>query len=176
MKKIPFVLLMILCCSLPSCSNDDDVTTTDPTIVFTNGTVEVNTFTRSFMQNTLPSYELDYYDSVHEKQKKLRAFELKDVLSLAYDIDLETLGDATFTFKALDGFQDSATNLQVNESGGYIAFEDLDVEGIDNWELVATENNNNPAPFYVVWINTEQTPADGYPWPYQLFSVELSIQ
>ncbi len=171
MKNIHLVVLPLLFL-FTSCSEDAEAPTNNPTLIFNRADVKVNELSRDQMFNALMSYEIGYYDTVFEKPKNLRAFKLRDVLELGYATNLDTIENSTFTFLALDGFQDSATSVQANEPGGYIAFEDLDVEGSDNWEPVATENNNDPAPFYVVWINEDQTPEDGYPWPYQLYAID----
>lgn len=158
--------------TLTACSsnNDDD----SPTISFRVSGSEVKVLSRNDLKNELTSHAISYYDTVHHKTKNMQAFVLKEVLELGYSIDVESKPYAQFMFMALDGFQDSATGAQAAEAGGYIAFEDLDVEGSENWELVASENDNNPAPFYVVWTGTGQVPVNSYPWPYQLFAVNLT--
>ncbi|NAS12215.1 hypothetical protein [Poritiphilus flavus] len=171
-KSVPFISILLIFIFV-ACSNDEEkVPESDPSIVFSMGSVEINEISRGFMLSVLASHKISYYDTVYEKPKNLVAFKLRDVLELGYEINLDTIRNSTFTFLALDGFQDSASSHQANEPGGYIAFEDLDVEGLENWEPVAIENNNNPAPFYVVWINEGQTPEDGYPWPYQLYAID----
>ena len=173
MKNVHIVLISLFLL-FTSCTDDDEALTSsgNPTLIFNLANVKVNELSRDQMFDTLTSHEIGYYDTVFEKPKNLRAFKLRDVLELGYAINLDTIRNSSFTFLALDGFRDSATGIQANEPGGYIAFEDLDVEGLDNWEPVATENNNDPAPFYVVWINENQTPEDGYPWPYQLYAID----
>lgn len=172
MKNIVYILLLGLI-TLGACSsgNDDD---DSPTITFTVSGSEVNVLSRNNLQDELTSYAISYYDTVHQKNKNMRAFVLSEVLELGFSIELETKPNATITFSALDGFQDSASGDQALEAGGYIAFEDLDVDGTENWELVARENNNNPAPFYVVWTGTNQVPDNSYPWPYQLELINLT--
>ncbi len=169
MKNRLFILLLAVI-ALGACSsnNDDD---NSPTISFRVDGNEVNILTRNELQDALDSFAITYYDTVYEKEKNLRAFLLSEVLELGFSTQLQNNPNATYTFMALDGFQDSATSDQAAETGGYIAFEDLDVDGIENWEPVATENNNDPAPFYVVWTGSQQVPDNSYPWPYQLFAI-----
>ncbi len=160
------LLITIACDS----DNDED---NSPTITFRVDGEQVKVLSRAQMQDALQAFSITYYDTVHEKTKNMRAFLLSDVLELGFEMQLENLANSTVNFIALDGFEDSATGVQANEEGGYVAFEDLDVEGIENWEPVALENNNDPAPFYVVWTNPEQVPDNEYPWPYQLFAIDL---
>lgn len=168
--KNTFYILLLAVITLGACSSNNDEDNS-PTISFRVDGDEVNILTRTELQDALDSFAITYYDTVYEKEKNLRAFLLSDVLELGFSMQLQNNPNATFTFMALDGFEDSATSDQAAEAGGYVAFEDLDVSGIENWEPVATENNNDPAPFYVVWTESHQVPDNFYPWPYQLFAV-----
>jgi len=171
MKYIRLILVAVLLISIgcDSDSNEDN----SPTITFRVNGEQFKVLTRSEMQDQLEVFSITYYDTVYEKTKNLRAFELRELLELGFEIELANHANSTFNFLALDGFEDSATGLQAIEQGGHVAFEDLDVDGSENWEPVATENNNDPAPFYVVWTNPEQVPDNSYPWPYQLFAIDL---
>lgn len=170
MRKIIYIVLLGLI-TLTACSsgNDDD----SPIISFLVSGSEVNSLSRNDLKAELTSHAISYYDTVHHKTKNMQAFLLKEVLEFGFSTDLSTKPNATLTFVALDGFQDTANGSQAVETGGYVAFEDLDIEGSENWELVATENNNNPAPFYVVWTGSDQVPVNSYPWPYKLFAINL---
>ncbi|MBO6522879.1 MAG: hypothetical protein JJ971_03565 [Balneolaceae bacterium] len=171
MKNTCYILLFAVI-TLGACSSnsEDD---NSPTISFRVDGDEVNILTRTELRDALDSFVIAYYDTVYEKEKNLRAFLLRDVLELGFSMQLQNNQNAIFTFMALDGFEDSATSDQAAETGGYIAFEDLDVDGTENWEPVVTENNNDPAPFYVVWTGSHQVPDNSYPWPYQLFAINM---
>ena len=177
-----FLLVLTLVGIVSSCTDDKEETAQtapyNPSITFHLDSVTTLVLNRSSLKSDLVSSTIDIYDFVHEKHKNYRAFALEDVLIRGFGQTAYTqagVNQQKFKFSALDGFSDTATAAQVLAQGGFVAFEDLDVSGEDNWELVATENNNNPAPYYIVWSDsTSQNPrANNFPWPYQL--AEISI-
>jgi hypothetical protein len=172
---LAFVFLFI------ACDKDEDnelPTEADPAIAFSINGTSVNSLSRSELISQLSTDTINLYDWVHGKRKDYRAFALEDVLETAFGSTayLQAIfEDKKFVFSALDGFTDTATVAQIFTQTGYIALEDLNVNGINNWELVAQENNNNPYPFYVVWSDsaTQNSTLDGYPWPYQLSNIDI---
>ncbi len=176
--KCHSILLSIVIVVFTACSKDeeeDKPSLPDPTLAFLmNGNV-VNTLSLSGLKSNLDEEDISIFDHVHQKNKNYRAFPLDDVLEYAYGSLLDSAEDKDFLFKALDGYQVTASYDTATEDGGYLAFEDLDVSGSTNWEPVARENNNDPAPYYIVWSGSGQNPTtDGYPWPYQLSQIDLT--
>ncbi len=170
------LILLSIIALLFSCSKDEDdrPVLPDPALTFAFNGNQVDVIKRSALRSDLSSEDINLFDPVHQKNKSYRALPLKDVLIYAYGQRLDTTQQYTFIFTALDGFTDTASYGMAMESGGYIAIEDLDVSGTDNWEPVARENNNDPYPFYVVWKGPDQSPTtDNYPWPYQLSVIDL---
>lgn len=170
MKKV-FVILTVFIV-LISCSKDDGASY-NPML-----TVQIDGQTKGMhgliqLKANLTAQTISIFDPVHGKQKNYRAFRLEDVLFYVFETNfLPTNG--TIHFSALDGFMVSASVNRATENGGFLAFEDLDVAGEANWEGVAPENNNDPAPFYIVWSGQNQNPTtNGYPWPYQLETINL---
>lgn len=170
MKKY-LVLVLLLPLVFLSCSGDDD---NSPAIKFITSGGVVEELSRNELLDIIPTFEISYYDTVYRKNKNLRAFSLRDVLVAGFGDHLETADGTLFRFHALDGYQVEANRALSFQAGGYVAFEDLDVDGLENWEPVATENNNDPAPYYVFWNGASQVPAQGYPWPYQLHTIVLT--
>ncbi|MDE2142703.1 MAG: cytochrome c, partial [Elusimicrobia bacterium] len=72
---------------------------------------------------------------------------------------------------ALDGYRSHAKTQVLSEDGGMVAFADADVP---LWEEMPKEKIK-PGPFYLVWTGSDQTPAKGYPWPWQILSVKSAI-
>lgn len=162
-------------------SCDDKTTTaptTNPSITFHLDSVTTNVISRSDFSSQLTSENINIYDFVHGKRKNYKAYPLEEVLKYGFgdtQYALAIFKDSEFLFSALDGFSDTATVSQILTLTGYLAVEDLDVSGTDNWELVANENNNDPAPFYIVWSDsTSQNPTtNNYPWPYELAEIKI---
>jgi hypothetical protein len=171
MIKKGIIVLMLTVFAI-SCSKDDAVPH-NPTLTIQVDGQNKGMFNLSQLKANLTAQSISIFDPVHGKQKNYRAFPLADALFYLFESNfLPTNG--TVQFSALDGFMASASVNRATEIGGFLAFEDLDVAGEANWEGVAPENNNDPAPFYIVWSGQNQNPTtDGYPWPYQLETINL---
>lgn len=166
------IVLIILAVFAVACSKDDTVTH-NPTLTVQIDGQNKGVHSLSQMKANLTAQSISIFDPVHGKQKNYRAFPLADALQYFYETPFLP-ANGTVHFSALDGFMVSASTAMAAENGGFLAFEDLDVAGEANWEGVAPENNNDPAPFYIVWSGQNQNPTtDGYPWPYQLETINL---
>lgn len=170
MKKI--VILILAMMIVAACSKEE-TSSYNPSLIIQIDGQQKGTQSLNELKANLIAQNISIFDPVHGKQKNYRAFRLEDVLFFVYETNfLPTNG--TVHFSALDGFMVSASVNMATENGGFLAFEDLDVAGEANWEGVAPENNNDPAPFYIVWSGPNQNPTtDGYPWPYQLETINL---
>lgn len=170
-KKV--ILLVVVLVGITACSKDETVAH-NPTLTIQIDGQNKGVHTLNQLKANLTAQSISIFDPVHGKQKNYRAFPLAAALQYFYETPfLPTSG--TVHFSALDGFMVSATVTMATENGGFLAFEDLDVAGEANWEAVAPENNNDPAPFYIVWSGQNQNPTtDGYPWPYQLEKINLA--
>ena len=110
-------------------------------------------------------------DPFYGKRKRYRAVPIKDLLADAYGPAWIEDGVGEFFFEALDGYRSHAPVPILAADGGMLAFADEDAPG---WEEMPKEKSR-PGPFYLVWIGAEQTPSNGYPWPWQILSMRSAI-
>jgi mono/diheme cytochrome c family protein len=130
----------------------------------------VASFDLSELSGRLNARDLSLFDPEYGKQKHYLGFALGDVLRLGLGPDWAKDVQADVVFQALDGYRAVSPVSKVVEDGGFLVFRDLDFEG---WEPVG-RMRANPAPFYLVWTGAEQTTQQGYPWPWQVASIELA--
>lgn len=121
------------------------------------------------LQRKLKIHDISLYDPHYAKQKRYAAFKIYDVLQLAFGNSLEEDAYSDVAFIALDGYKAIGQIDKLKEDGGFLAFSDLDVKA---WEPVGRKKAM-PGPFYLVWTGELQTTAYGYPWPWQVASIQL---
>lgn len=126
-------------------------------------------FTLDQLKTELKVHEITLSDPHYAKVKRFSAFRVQDVLQLAYGEQWKKPVYTDVTFTALDGYKAIGKLALLKQKGGYIAFDDLDIDG---WELIS-KKQVVAGPFYLVWKGAEQTTARGYPWPWQLASINL---
>lgn len=123
------------------------------------------------LENRLDTSTVRIKDPIYGKEKRYKAFVLKEVLDLAYG---EKWRDDKFTdisFYARDGYEAVAETSKLKQDGGYLVFRDLEYE---NWEPIG-ERKADPSPFYIVWKGNDQKTENGYPWPWQLEKINLIL-
>lgn len=123
------------------------------------------------LENKLDSQIVKINDPVYKKEKKYMAFPLSEVLNLAYDDEWKNNKYSDIAFSAADGYEAVSDISKLKESGGYLAFRDMDYE---KWEPIG-EKKADPSPFYIVWKGKDQLPESGYPWPWQLETINLIL-
>jgi mono/diheme cytochrome c family protein len=113
-------------------------------------------------------------DPYYKKKKSFLAFPLKQVLELGFGENAKKLAEEDLFFEALDGYVKPARGALAVEDGGYLAFADADRSpgGVPGWEPI-DRRGADPGPYYVVWASPGQTDAAGYPWPFELASIEI---
>ena len=143
----------------------------DPTLSFRSGDQTTLTVAAPDLRKRKNVRVIELQDPFYGKVKRYRAVPLKDLLTAAYGPTWIENGIGEFFFEALDGYRSHAKTSLLSEDGGMIAFEDMDAPG---WEEMPKEKTK-PGPFYLVWTGPEQTPAKGYPWPWQILNVKPAI-
>lgn len=129
----------------------------------------VKTLTLDALKTQLQSHEISINDPQYHKTKKYRAFALQDLLTLAYGDLWRSKDYSEIAFRAVDGYEAVSSLDKMQQAGGFLAYEDIDVPG---WDPVGREQAN-PGPFYLVWSGAEQTTQHAYPWPWQLASLNI---
>ncbi len=114
---------------------------------------------------------MKFFDPRYGKTKSYRCWPIKDVMAAAYGADWRKGPYTEAVLTALDGYASQEKGAKLDEEGGCLAFEDLDAGG-GAWEPVGRKQVS-PAPYYLVWTKAEQSTENGYPWPYQLVSIDL---
>ena len=132
---------------------------------------EIKTLNQLQLLDKLQIYEVSFFDPNYDKQKKYRAFNLHEILSFIYGDEWKSEKYTNFIFKAKDGYKSVSDINTVKNKGGYIVYKDLDFE---SWEPVGSKQQD-PGPYYLIWIEESQSPADGYPWPWQLETIQLAV-
>lgn len=120
-------------------------------------------------RDELNPHRVELFDPNYGKKKRYEAFALRDVLRMGFGDRWESPEYTDVAFGAEDGYTAIAKTSKLHQSGGYIAYKDLDT---DNWEPVGIAGDN-PGPFYLVWTGADQTTQNEYPWPWQLSSIDL---
>ncbi|HUE37934.1 MAG TPA: cytochrome c [Candidatus Binatia bacterium] len=113
-------------------------------------------------------------DPYYKRKKSYLAFPLKQVLALGFAEGAADIAKENLVFEALDGYAKPSAGARAVEDGGYLAFADADhTHGSEpGWEPI-DRRGLDPGPYYVVWAKPEQSDANGYPWPFELASIEI---
>ncbi len=113
-------------------------------------------------------------DPYYGTRKSFRACPLAAVIQLGFGEPVQRFVDASFIFRARDGYAKPAAGRVVAEPGGFLAFADADhMRGDDpGWQPI-DRKQVDPGPFYVVWTGPEQD-VHHYPWPYQLTEIRIA--
>lgn len=143
----------------------------EPALSFMSGDSVSLRVTASDLRARRGARVIEIADPFYGKRKRYRAVPVKDLLTEAYGPSWIEDGLGEFFFEAADGYRSHAKVPLLARDGGMVAFEDADAPA---WEELPKEKAK-PGPFYLVWLGAEQTPARGYPWPWQIVSVRSAI-
>jgi mono/diheme cytochrome c family protein len=141
----------------------------NPELTFYLSGDTVRVMTLSEMKDTFKVIRIQLFDPYYKKHKEYKAFMLSDVVSYIYSNKLNEPDYSELVFIAMDGYQAVAAVDKIKEDGGFLVFEDVEFPG---WDRIG-EKGVNPAPFYIVWKNSDQSSENGYPWPWQLKNIKL---
>jgi mono/diheme cytochrome c family protein len=159
------ILLSILLSAAPL--HADEVL---PTITFTSGDKEVLKLTAADLAKRPSVRTIEVEDSFYKRRMHYKAVPLKDLLTAAYGGSWGENALGEVFFDALDGYRSHARVSVLMNNGAMLAFADADST---DWRPMP--KGVNPGPFYLVWTGPEQTPKNGYPWPWQVVDVKMAI-
>lgn len=165
MKALPLFLLLLA----PGLRAADG----DPVLTFVSGDKEVLKLTAADMAKRPSARVVTVDDPFYKATKRFKAVPLKDLLTAAYGgaWGENALGEAFFD--ALDGYRAHARVSVLMNDGAMVAFADADAK--DGAFPVMPGKTFEPGPFYVVWVGAKQQPKAGFPWPWQLASVKMTV-
>ncbi len=137
---------------------------------FVSGEKEVLRLTAADLAKRPAARTIEIEDAFYKTRKRYKAVPLKDLLTAAYGGSWgeNVLGEVFFD--ALDGYRSHARVSVLLNDGGMIAFADADSPA---WPPMPS--GVVPGPFYLVWTNPEQTAKKGYPWPWQILGVKMTV-
>lgn len=142
----------------------------NPSLKFLKSGELVKELKLSELKAKLKTHKIKFYDLHYKKNMKYVGFALQDVLHLGLGDKWKSSDFTDVAFEALDGYMSVSKISEVSEPGGYIVFKDLEYK---DWESVSIREAN-PGPFYLVWTGKDQTTQNGYPWPWQISSIDLT--
>ncbi|PON14613.1 hypothetical protein C2W62_28175 [Candidatus Entotheonella serta] len=135
------MVIAVSCCFIVSVCG---ATADNPTLEFGVSGHPDKTVSLSELKSQLVIERLDFMDPGYGKRKRYAAFKIQDVLAYAFGEQWQS-GDWTeVVFTALDGYQAEARRDLMVQRGGFLAFEDLDVE--DGWEPIHWTPTVEPGP------------------------------
>ncbi len=143
----------------------------NPELQFLVSDKKEEVFKLSELKNRLDSRTIKINDPIYGKKKTYKAFSLKEVLDLVYDNEWKADKYSDISFHAKDGYEAVSDIPKLKEGGGYLVFRDIEYE---NWEPIG-DKQADPSPFYVVWEGKNQKAENGYPWPWQLETINLIL-
>ncbi len=141
-----------------------------PALTFVSGDKEVLRLTAADMAKRPAARTIDIDDSFYKRRKRYKAVPLKDLLTAAYGGTWGENALGEIFFDALDGYRSHAKVSVLMNDGGMIAFADADAP---DWQTMP--KGVVPGPFYLVWIRPEQSPAKGFPWPWQVTNIKMTV-
>jgi mono/diheme cytochrome c family protein len=144
----------------------------EPSLEFRVAGASVAVVSLSSLEKAVPARDVTLSNAEFwtGRDKRYRAFALRDVLDFAFGKKWLADDYSDISFVALDGYAAVGPLAKAGEDGGYLAFKDLDVPS--GWEPVGG-HKADPGPFFVVWTGAAQTTENRYPWPWQVAALNL---
>lgn len=148
----------------------------DTTLTFLRDGIVVKTLDRPALERACQPATVAIDDPYYGRRKRFRACPLATVLRLGFgSLDGIASDDTDVFFRARDGYVKPAPLGHVREPGGHLAFADADrMHGDDPGFEPIDRRQVDPAPYYVVWEQSDVHDPNHYPWPYQLVAIELA--
>lgn len=142
----------------------------DAVLTFVSGDREVLRLSAADLAKRPAARTIEVNDFFYGGRKRYKAVPLKDLLTAAYGGTWGENALGEVFFDALDGYRSHAPVSVLMHDGGMIAFADADSP---DWRPMP--RGVVPGPFYLVWTGPDQTAKKGYPWPWQILSVKMTV-
>lgn len=130
----------------------------------------IATLNRAAIEAKVKPVTLTAYDPYYARTKTYRAFPINLLLEAGFGLPSAELAKQEWILRALDGYAVTMSGERLLETGGHIAFEDVEVPG---WEPIGP-THANPGPYYLVWEKDTQRDEESYPRPWQLARLEIA--
>jgi mono/diheme cytochrome c family protein len=146
---------------------------------FTTASGGERTLTLLDLLGLCPTTDIEVQDPYHEKRMRYRALPLVCVLDQGFANSGGAAGlrNHGLLLRALDGYTRPVSGRVLLTPGAFLAYGEPD-------RLAANQTGSrfrpidrrgaDPAPFYLVWVGTEQGDPHETPWPYQLGRIEVA--
>lgn len=143
---------------------------TPSVLSFISGDKEVLKLAPADLAKRPATRTIEIDDPFYKRRMRYKAVPLRDLLTAAYGGSWGTNVLGEVFFEALDGYRSHARVSVLMNDGGMIAFADADAPG---WRPMP--KGVVPGPFYLVWTGPGQTPDKGFPWPWQITGVKMTV-
>lgn len=141
-----------------------------PILTFISGDKEVLRLTPADLAKRPSARIVEVDDSFYKRRKRYKAVPLKDLLTAAYGGSWGENALGEVFFDALDGYRSHAPVSVLMNDGAMVAYADADAP---DWKPMP--KGVVPGPFYLVWTGPGQSPDKGFPWPWQVTSVKMTV-
>lgn len=159
-------LLLLLSLLLPTARAAEPA----PVLTFISGEREVLRLSAADLAKRPAARTIEVNDAFYGRRKRYKAVPLKDLLTAAYGGTWGENALGEVFFDALDGYRSHAPVSVLMNDGGMIAFADADFPA---WQPMP--KGVVPEPFYLVWTGPDQIAKKGFPWPWQILSVKMTV-
>ncbi len=158
--------------ALAACAAAAPTSAPGPVLEFRVSGASVAAASLDELEKALPAHDIvlrgtEFWPS---RDKHYRAFALRDALDYGFGKRWLSSDFSDAAFVALDGYAAVGPLDKLEESGGYLAFKDLDAAS--GWEPIGS-HKADPGPFFVVWTGRDQSTTNQYPWPWQVAAINL---
>lgn len=141
----------------------------EPLLIIRAGGQLIKQYTPSDLRQNPAREDVHIEDAIYRKPKHFAGIPLLALLNQTYS-DTSSINQwSSITFVAEDGYEAVASMEALLEGGAFLVDTDLHPNG---WEVIERKGVI-PGPFYLVWTRPEQLPKNGYPWPWQIKSINL---
>lgn len=149
----------------------------EPELHFLRSGKPVRTLTLSQLTAGCKVQVVAVHDPLTDGEAHFRACPMAAVLALGFGTLPKGFTWKEVLLRAQDGYLRGVDGGRLQEAGGFLAFADAgDAAAAASSPGFAPRGPRaiDPGPFYLVWTGASQSAAAGYPWPYQLVSIDIA--